>query len=127
MIKLQTMFAAAAGLATLALATPLAQAHPDQGGDACFYLRNMQNSKIADPRTLYIRASDRVYRIEFQNDCNTAQSYSLVLHPADNSGQVCKAIELDVHVRDTGEACVPKSITRLTPDEVAALPAKDRP
>src|SRR5579871_5802777 len=119
MIRLQTMLAAVAGLSTLALASPLAQAHPDQSEDACFYVRDMQNSVVADPRTLYLRALDRVYRVTFQADCNTAQSYTLILHPADNSAQVCKAIELDVHVRDTGESCVPKTITRLTPDEVA--------
>ena len=57
----------------------------------------------------------RTYRIGFAANCNSADSYSLVLHPVGNGNQVCRAIGLDVHVRGTGEACTPDSLTRLSP------------
>jgi hypothetical protein len=101
-----------------------AQAAPS----ACFRVGNIQNSKMDGPRTLYVRADGgRTYRIEFAADCNTAAAYSLVLHPVSNGDQICHAIELNVRVRDTGEFCEPQTLSRLTPEEAAALPAKVRP
>jgi hypothetical protein len=114
--------------AALVLAFPVAQAAPSDNGGACFRLSDISGSKLDGPSTLYVRASGRrVFRVDFENPCDTADAYSLVLHPVSDNGVVCKAIELDVHVRDTHEACVPKTLTELTPDEVAALPAKVRP
>ena len=122
MLKSVSLAAAAALVA--ASAAPAAHADPD----ACFTLRNISGTTVANPRTVYVRADGgHTYRIEFQSDCSGASSYSLVMHPTDNSGRVCKAIELDVHVRDTGESCIPSRISQLTPDEVAALPPKDKP
>ncbi|HTX50192.1 MAG TPA: hypothetical protein VME40_12485 [Caulobacteraceae bacterium] len=112
----------------LVLAFPVAWAAPGDNGGACFRLSDIGGSKLDGPSKLYVRVNGRrVFRIDFENPCDTADAYSLVLHPVSNNGMVCKAIELDVHVRDTHEACVPKTLTELTPDEVAALPAKVRP
>jgi hypothetical protein len=91
-------------------------------------LSSIQGTKIADPRTIYVRADGgRTYRIGFSNDCNSADTYSLVMHPVDNNGRVCSAIALDISVRTTGERCVPTSLERLSAEEAAALPPKDRP
>ena len=115
---------AAAGAVCAAL--PTAEASPSEA--ACFHLENIQGTKLDGPRTLYVRADGgRTFRVEFAADCNTAAAYSLVLHPVSNNDQICQPIELNVRVRDTGEFCEPRAITRLTPDEAAALPAKVRP
>jgi len=115
---------AAAGAICAAL--PTAEASPAAG--ACFHVDDIQNSKMDGPRTLYVRADGgRTYRIEFAADCNTAGAYSLVLHPVTNNDQICHAIELNVRVRETGEFCEPRTISRLTPEEAAALPPKVRP
>jgi len=119
-------FVASAALALLA-AGPLADAAPSNG-ETCFRLTDIGGSKLDGPSTLYVRVNgNRVFRIDFENPCETATSYTVVLHPFTNNDQICRAIELNVHVRDTGESCVPKSLTLLTPAEVAALPAKVRP
>jgi hypothetical protein len=125
---LSLVLAAAAGAAALAVTTmPAAVAQPSHG-NVCFRLGNVQGSKLADPRTLYLRADGgRTFRIGFSADCNTGGSYSLILHPVDNSGEVCQAIGLYIAVRDTGERCVPTSLQRLSPEEAAAIPPRDRP
>jgi hypothetical protein len=116
-------------LAALALAASgaLAAAHaaPTQ---ACFRLSDIQNTRMQGDRTLFMRSSTGAYyRMDFAADCNNAGSETLVLHPASNSDEVCGAIGLDVHVRATGQGCIPTNLTRLTPDEVAAIPAGAKP
>jgi hypothetical protein len=114
--------------AALALAGSAVQAQPAGDANACLTISSIQGSKLADPRTLYVRADGgRTYRIGFAANCNSADSYSLILHPVDNGGQVCHAIGLDVRVRGTGETCTPSSLTRLSREEAAALPAKLKP
>ena len=116
---------AAAGV--LCATLPAAQASP--AGGACFRVNDIQNSKMAGPRTLYVRADGgRTYRIGFAADCNTAAAYSLILHQVNNdTDPICSPVELNVRVRHTGEFCEPSSISRLTPEEAAALPPQVRP
>ena len=117
---------ALAAVGAICAALPAAEASPAAG--ACLRINNIQNSKMDGPRTLYVRADGgRTYQIEFAADCNTAAAYSLVLHPVNNDNQICSPIELNVRVRDTGEFCEPRTLSRLTPEEAAALPAKVRP
>jgi hypothetical protein len=128
-LSLRLAAGALAAVVAICATLPTAEAGPaGDGSGACFRLENIQNSKMAGPRTLYVRADGgRTFRIEFAGDCNSASSYSLVLHPANNNDQICHAIELNVRVRDTGEFCEPRTMVRLTPDEAAALPARVRP
>lgn len=117
---------AAAG--ALVVTLPVVEAQPRHQESACFYLRDIQGSKLATPRDYYFRADGgRVYHLEFGSDCATAHSYPLVLRSVDNSGQVCNAVGLDVRVRDTGEQCIATHLSVLTPDEAAALPPNARP
>ncbi|HVN00699.1 MAG TPA: hypothetical protein VMT68_10850 [Caulobacteraceae bacterium] len=117
---------AAAG--ALAATLPTAEAQPSHVSNVCFHFGHVENSKLADPRTLYLRADGgRIFRIGFSNDCSTGDTYGLILHPVNNGGEICSAIELDIAVRTTGERCVPTSFARLTPEEAAAIPAKYRP
>ena len=118
---------ALAAVGAICAALPAAEASPAAG--ACLRINNIQNSKMDGPRTLYVRADGgRTYRIEFAADCNTAAAYSLVLHQVNNgTDPICTPIELNVRVRETGEFCEPRTLSRLTPEEAAALPAKVRP
>ena len=126
-------FALAAGVvaaaAALAVTLPVVEAQPTHPHEsACFYLRDIQGSKLASPRDYYFRADGgRVYHLEFGADCATAHSYPLILRSIDNSGEVCNAVGLDVRVRDTGEECITRRLSVLSPDEAAALPKDARP
>jgi hypothetical protein len=118
---------AAAG--ALAATLPTAEAQPTGGGgNVCFHFLNVLNSKMADPRTLYLRADGgRTFKIGFSNDCVAGDIYGLILHPTANGGEICNAIDLDVAVRETGLRCVPTSLERLSPEEAAQIPLKYRP
>ena len=117
---------AAAG--ALCATLPAAEASPAASHNACFRLSQIVNTHMVGFRTLYLRGGPGAYyRMDFAADCNNLGSEPLVLHPFANNDEICHAIELNVSVRGTGERCMPTSLSRLTPDEVAAIPPKDRP
>jgi hypothetical protein len=118
-------FAAAA--ASLAVAFPVAEAQPRNQGGACLRFDDIQGQRVANDHTVYIRGSGAVWRLTFSNNCANAADETLILNPVTNNGVICSAIELNVRVRSTGQACVPSSLTRLTPEEAAAIPPRDRP
>jgi hypothetical protein len=113
----------------MTLPTAEAQPTPAPGGEgaACFYTSQIQATHLANPRTLYFRISpSRYYRMDFATDC-VDMGEPLILHPFTNSGQICGAIGVDVSVRGTHQRCMPISLKRMTPEEVAAVPKKDLP
>ena len=117
----------AAGALGATLPVAEAQPAPAQTG-TCFQTSQIENTRMVGARTLYIRTSARTfYRMEFANDCDSDANGPLIVHPVDNSGQICSAIGVDISVRETGQRCIPTDLTRLSPDEVAAIPKKDLP
>jgi hypothetical protein len=128
----QFLRTAAAGLTAagaLGATLPVAEAQPvATHASACFRTTQIQNTRMVDSRTLYIRTSARTfYRMSFAGECDSQSNGPLIIHPVDNSGQICSAIGVDISVRETGQRCIPTDLTRLSPDEVAAIPPKDRP
>lgn len=101
-------------------------------GRACFRLQDIRNHRIADPRTLYLDVAGReVYRLDMTGACMAAamRDDPIITSTPGGSGIVCRPIELDLKVRTTGftNPCIIGNITRLTPQEAAALPADIRP
>lgn len=116
--------------ALAALAPCAALAAPRQamdGPDACFSGERIQNHKIADARTLYLETDRRgVFRVTMANGCLTSATTGEQLGLRHfGKSRVCKPADLDLSVR--GRRCVAQSIVRMSPAEVAALPAKHRP
>ena len=129
---LQFIRIAAAGLTAvgaLGATLPVAEAQPVAShASACFQTTQIENTRMVNSRTLYIRTSARTfYRMDFAGDCDSQSNGPLIVHPVDNSGQICSAIGVDISVRETGQRCIPTDLTRLSPDEVAAIPKKDLP
>ena len=129
---LQFLRIAAAGLTAAGALTatlPVAEAQPaPTQANACFQTTQIENTRMVNSRTLYIRTSARTfYRMDFAGDCDSQSNGPLIVHPVDNSGQICSAIGVDISVRETGQRCIPTDLTRLSPDEVAAIPKKDLP
>jgi hypothetical protein len=119
---------AVAAAGALAATVPSSPAKSADRPAQCFRINQVMNSRLIGLRTLYLRLEDNsYYRMDFGGDCNDMGTEPLILHPFDNDGQVCGAVDLDVRVRGTGQICNPTSLKRLTPDEVSAIPAKDRP
>ena len=113
---------------TLAATLPVAEAQPAGPSANCFRLDDIMNTHMHGYRTLYLRASTGAfYKMDFGADCNNLGTEPLVLHPFDNGNEICRAVDLDVRVRGTGEACIPISLKRMSPAEVSALPPADKP
>ena len=116
-------------VAALGATLPTAEAQPASARpQSCFYTSQIENTRMANDRTLYIRTSARrYYRMDFAGDCDAQVNGPLIIHPVSNSGQICSAIGVNVSVRETGQQCLPTQLTRLSPDEVAQIPKKDLP
>ena len=119
--------AAAAGVLAVTTASPTVMAQP--GGESCFRLGHLDNSRLAqDHRALYLRVYGRqYYRMDFSDACNRSGNEPLVLRSVDSGDLICHAIDVNVSVRTTHEGCIPTSLRRLTPDEVSQIPQSDRP
>ena len=130
-MKLQSLrIAAGVAVAAGALAVTLPAAVVAQPNTAqpCFRLSHLDNSRMADNnRVMFLRVSgNQFFRMDFTTSCNRSGNEPLVVRPV-NDDLICHAIDLNVSVRNTREGCIPTSLTRLTPEEVAQIPPQDRP
>jgi hypothetical protein len=110
----------------LMLALPAA-AQPT-GGPDCFLTRDIRNHTVADDHTMFIDVGGRaVYRVDMSTNClaGSTSSDAYVLKDRAGIGRICHKLDFDVSVR--GNRCIVESITRLTPQEIAALPRRVRP
>ena len=125
-LRIAAGVAAAAG--ALAVTLPAAGVAQPSNGESCFRLRHMDNTKMAENNNvMFIRVyGNHYYRMEFSGACNRSGNEPLVLRPVSDD-LICRPIDVTISVRGTREGCIPTSLRRLTPDEVAAIPPKDRP
>ena len=102
-------------------------------GDSCFLTSDWQGWKSPSPSVIYLRVRvNDVYRVDL-----TAPSYQLqtpYVHLTSivrGSPWICSPIDLDLAVVDdhgiAREPLFVKAITKLTPEQVAAIPAQFRP
>lgn len=103
--------------------------------DACFRTSEINAHRKADDHTLNVRVGLKdVYRLTTKTACLVGMSRSdaLVIQ-APPSGLVCKAIDLDLAIRQSGGGavgatpCLVDSIVKLTPAQIEALPKDHRP
>jgi hypothetical protein len=129
-MKLQSLrLAAGVAVAAGALAATLPAASVAQATrQSCFRLSQINNSRMAENnRVMYVRAyGNQFFRMDFTDSCNRSGNEPLILRPV-SQDLICRAIDVNVSVRGTHEGCIPTSLTKLTPDEVNAIPPKDRP
>jgi hypothetical protein len=109
----------------LAVSLPVAaQPLPE---NRCVLIRDLRNHTIADDHTLYYDVGGRsIYRIE-ANGClaGATSSDPIVLRDRASTGRICNKMDLDIKVRGAG--CIVTGITKLTPEEAAALPRRIHP
>ncbi|WP_304177039.1 hypothetical protein [Phenylobacterium aquaticum] len=127
---MKTILIAMVGIAFagLMVAAP-AQAQPSS---SCFRLSDMGNHRVADSHTLYVSmAHNEIWRFEMTGAClgGAGPGDPLVVTPAGGGSLICRPIDLDIKVATLGglSPCLLNSMTRLTPQEAAALPRKLRP
>jgi len=131
-----------ASLAVLSLAAATAASVPFAAATSagaqnrqCFRANDWQGASAGGPRDLYVLVNVReIWHLALAQDCPGAQSAGPVSITDVVSGptnQICSGVDLQITVKPRGgshsTACIVKSINKLTPDEVKALPKKARP
>jgi hypothetical protein len=136
-MMMRPALALVSGVAALAGAAQAApQSHDPANGpppaEPCFAAQDVVRYHGHGDRMLILRTrTDRYYAVGFVGACPNVlrPDASIVVQAQGGSDQVCRPIDLKVTVTAGGFplTCAIASITPLAPEEVAALPDKDRP
>lgn len=120
-------------LSLLAPAAALADPAPAAAREDCFHSNNWRSwSAPRGEQALYIRVKQNdVFRVDLSPG-STVRDYGgeYLINEVHGSGWVCSAIDLDLKVSDYNgfsRGIIATGLRKLTPEEVAALPPKDRP
>ena len=127
-----------AGLALAAAAAasaPFAATTAGAQNRQCFRAADWTNSSAGGPRDLYVQVNIRdIWHLALAQDCPGIDSpgpVSITDVVSGPSNEICSGVDLQITVKPRGgshsTACIVKSINKLTPEEVKALPLKARP
>ena len=135
-MKRKIALAAAAALLTLGAGAANATDAPDakaaKAPNQCFWTRNADGFAAADDRTLNVRVNVRdVYQLEMFGPCpdiDWNQRIALISRPGST---ICVGNGMDAEVVTRTaigrQRCAVRSVKKLTPEEIAALPKRARP
>jgi|SRR6185312_2274332 len=98
----------------------------------CFFRQEWRGGWKATPdaRTIYIRVSGSIYRLDLQSSYSLLKDPFAVLSNKDAANTICTPLDFRLTVSNRAgieQWPIVKNMTRLTPAEVAALPQKLRP
>jgi len=121
-------------LAAGAIAAP-ALAQPKHPGESCFLSRDWSNWRPGpDAKTIYLRVGvSEVFRLDLESACpELKEPDARLITKIRGSDWICSPLDLDIRVASgpppsIDAPCLVKGMSRLTPDEVAALPKGARP
>jgi hypothetical protein len=120
---------AASALSLAAIAAPaLADAqHP------CFFINQWEGWRAPDANTIFLRVNLRdVYRADLSagsQELTWPGSYHLISR-VEGSSSICGPLDLQLALSDGHgfyQPLIVRSLVKLTPDEIAAIPKKYRP
>jgi hypothetical protein len=97
---------------------------------ACFFNRDVRGFAAPDDKTLYLRVRSKdIYRLDLKGRCPDLDWETQIGLDSRGSSSICAPIDVQVRVRGPigVTRCPVSEITRLTPEEAAALPRKSRP
>ncbi len=122
-------------LTSAVLLTTMVRAQPEQGnrGDACFFSRDFMQWRAPDANTILIRVGvNRFYRLDLGAPCRALLFPDAHLVTVfRGSDTICRPIDWDLRVSQypagITEQCIVRAMTRLTPEQVAAIPPRLRP
>jgi hypothetical protein len=139
---------ARAALVGLAISAPLALSGPAAAQDApapqaaatkpakpprqCFYLSDWRGWTAPNKDTLYLKVRGKdVYKVDLAYGSNQLTwPGSHLVSIVRGVDSVCSPLDLDLRVSDGFGMSIPiraKTITKLTPEQIALIPKKDRP
>jgi hypothetical protein len=102
------------------------------GLQQCFRSGEITNWVAPDPKTLYLRAAGRYYRVDLARECSPLRwKDAHLITRSHGTGLICSPLDWNLRASegpgDIAEPCFVQSITRLNPGDVAALPRQARP
>ena len=126
--------AAAAGAAIFSAAAPALAATRGDPAAPCFFVSQWRGWKSPAPDTLYLGVNNHdIYEVKLSGGGSNQLSWPdmhLISIDRGGSGSICNPLDLDLKIADTNgfaEPLIAKSMRKLSPDEVAAVPKKYRP
>jgi len=128
-----TILTAMAVLASVSAAAALAAADSGPPNDTCFLSRDWEGWKSPSPTVIYLRVgASQVFRLDLKAGSNQLKYTDMHLTNRHQVGSwICTPEDLDLLLSDDhhtySEPLFVKSITRLTPDEIAAIPHQYEP
>jgi hypothetical protein len=108
-------------------------APPAPHRNQCFFVNQFENWRAPDRRTINIRVQGHHYfRLGLGNECYPLRSGSArLITTFRGSNTICSPLDWDLQVSEgigsPAQPCLVKTMTELSPDEVAALLPKDKP
>jgi len=97
---------------------------------SCFFSRDVRGFAAPADKTLYLRVRAKdIYRLDMKGRCPELDWEHKIAIDSRGSSSICGAIDVTVLVKTPigVSRCSVETLTRLTPEEVAALPKKSRP
>jgi hypothetical protein len=94
----------------------------------CFFVRDVRNQAIGGNHVIYFNVRNReTYRVDVSGPCLAAAGPSdhVNVDSRGPGGQVCG--KLDLEVRVLGGRCTVENVSKMTPQEVAAIPRRADP
>jgi hypothetical protein len=128
---------AAAGLAALIVLSAASAAFAADAPAAkpkaqrqCFWTRNVTGFAAADENTLNVRVNVRdVYQFEMFGRCPDIDWNQRIALVSRGGSSICDGMDAEVitHSPLGPQRCQVRSVKKLTPEEIAALPKRARP
>ena len=123
--------AAALGLAGAAQAADAPVAKAPAKTPSCFYTRDWDGWRSPDEKTIYLRVNLKdIYQVDLASG-STLLTWpdAHLINNVRGTDSVCGPIDLDLKISQGGfaEPLFVKAITKLTPDQIKAIPKKFLP
>jgi len=129
---MNAMIARAAPLAAV-LALAASAAHAAEAGKSpsqCFWTRDVNGFNAVDDKTVMVRVGVRdVYQFDMLGPCSDINWSEQIAIISRGGSRICSSLDAEIVTPSTigPHRCAVKMVRKLTPAEVAALPAKHKP
>jgi hypothetical protein len=131
--RLSTLCACLAITGSLGFAGQALSAGQAYQPDRCFLARDWEGWKSPNPNVIYVRVGvSRIYEFDLSAGSNQLQAPAMhLVSTIRGSDWICDPLDLQLQLVDDHHAFAEplfiKSITRLTPEQIAAIPRRDLP
>jgi hypothetical protein len=125
------MLLAAASLAATSLAAAAQAAEPAaKTPRSCFFTSQISSFNPVDDRTINIRVGVRdVYQLALIAPCPDVKWHESLAIQSRGSSSICSGLDAEVITRSPigPQRCPVQTVRKLSPEEVAALPRRQKP